>query len=142
MLFLSIVRLDLVTNTGDKLVGGMLVLIWAPRNVALLFFNPSPDRFFRGAQTEIAIYSHDDDVIDTHFYYILSQIITNIISCKMLRSCPRKKGQGKLGTFADFSNFFSESQPLYPVNKYHIYLDQFNFFNFLQFGFEGDLKTA
>ena len=57
-------RLHLVTRIGDKLVGEKLVPLWAPRNVALLFFHPTPDKFFRGAKTEIAIYSHDDDVIE------------------------------------------------------------------------------
>lgn len=57
-------RLDLVTRIGDKLVGERLAPLWAPRNVALLFFHPTPDKFFRGAKTEIAIYSHDDDVME------------------------------------------------------------------------------
>jgi len=32
---------------------------FVPLNVALLFFNPEPHKFFRGARAEIAIFSHD-----------------------------------------------------------------------------------
>ena len=39
-----------------------------------------------------------------------------------LSGCPRKNGEGKFWTFTDFPNFLSERQPLYPMNKYHIYL--------------------
>ena len=42
----------------------MLVPVWVPRNVALLFFHPTPHEFFTGAKTEIAIYTHDDDVTE------------------------------------------------------------------------------
>ena len=37
---------------------------------------------------------------------------------------------------------FSESQPLYPMYKNHIYLDSFDFFPFFRDGFQGDLKTG
>ena len=57
-------RLNLVRQIGDKRVGEMLVPVWAPRNVALLFFHPVPHVFFTGAKTEIAIYTHDDDVTE------------------------------------------------------------------------------
>ena len=57
-------RLNLVRQIGDKRVGEMLVPVWAPRNVALLFFHPAPHVFFTGAKTEIAIYTRDDDVTE------------------------------------------------------------------------------
>ena len=53
-------RLNLLRNVGDKRVGDMLKPVWAPRNVALLFFHQKPHEFFRGARTEIALYTHDD----------------------------------------------------------------------------------
>ena len=54
-------RLKLVRVIGDKKVGNELVKVYAPRNVALLFFHTDPHDFFSGAKTEIAIYSHEDD---------------------------------------------------------------------------------
>ena len=54
-------RLKLVRVIGDKKVGNELVKVFAPRNVALLFFHTDPHDFFSGAKTEIAIYSHEDD---------------------------------------------------------------------------------
>lgn len=54
-------RLRLVRVIGEKKVGHELVEVFAPRNVALLFFHTDPHNFFSGAKTEIAIYSHDDD---------------------------------------------------------------------------------
>lgn len=49
-------KLKLLRYVGDKRIGDQLYKVWVPRNVALLLFNPSPDEFFRGAKTEIAIY--------------------------------------------------------------------------------------
>lgn len=57
-------RLKLVRHIGDKRDGEMLVPVWAPRNVALLFFHPAPHEFFTGAKTEIATYTHDGDVTE------------------------------------------------------------------------------
>ena len=57
-------RLKLVRHIGDKRDGEMLVPVWAPRNVALLFFYPIPHEFLTGAKTEIAIYTHDYDVTE------------------------------------------------------------------------------
>ena len=37
----------------------MLVPVWAPRNVALLFFHPASHKFFSGTKTEIAIYTYE-----------------------------------------------------------------------------------
>ena len=54
-------RLKLVRVIGEKKVGHELVEVFAPRNVALLFFHTDPHNFFSRAKTEIAIYSHDDD---------------------------------------------------------------------------------
>jgi len=39
------------------------------------------------------------------------------------------------------ANFFSESRQLYPSNKYHIYLDQFDILYFLRGDFQSHLKT-
>ena len=65
------------------------------------------------------------------------------IDCKtILRGCPRNSGKGKFWTFTDFSNIFSESRPFYPMNKYHIYLDQIFYFYFLRGGFHYNLKTT
>ena len=55
-------RLDLLTNIGDNVVRGRAV--WAPRNVALLFFHPTPHNFYKGAKTEIATYNKDGTVAD------------------------------------------------------------------------------
>ena len=55
-------RLKLVRHIGDRRDGDMLVPVWAPRNVALLFFHQAPHDFFSGAKTEIAIYTHEDYV--------------------------------------------------------------------------------
>ena len=43
-------------------------------------------------------------------------------------SCPRKNGIGKFRIFTDQPHFFGESQPLYPMYKYRIYLNQLDFF--------------
>ena len=38
---------------------GKLIENFVPRNVSLLFFSQTPDEYFRGAQTDIAIYNAD-----------------------------------------------------------------------------------
>ena len=67
---------------------------------------------------------------------------SHVVDQRHLRGCPRNSGQGKFSTFTDFSNNFSESRPLYPMNKYHIYLDQIFYFYFLRGGFYCNLKTT
>ena len=52
--------MKLLRNVGDKRVGDMLQPVWVPRNVALLFFHPTPHEYFGGARAEIALYTHDD----------------------------------------------------------------------------------
>ena len=64
------------------------------------------------------------------------------IQLKLLRERPCKNGQGFFRTFADFPDFFSESRQLYPNNKYHIYLDQFDILYFLRGDFQSHLKTT
>ena len=56
----------LVRNLGDKHEGGRLAKLLVPRNVALLFFNRSPEEYFQGAKAEITIYTQDVEVIDDH----------------------------------------------------------------------------
>ncbi len=51
---------------------------------------------------------------------------------KDLRGRPCYNGQGTFRTFTDFPDFFSVSRQLYPSNKYHIYLDQFDILYFLR----------
>lgn len=46
-------------HIGDRRDGDMLVPVWAPRNVALLFFHPASHNFFSGTKTEIAIYTYE-----------------------------------------------------------------------------------
>ena len=53
-------KMDLVKSISDKVVKKQLVAVFAPLNVALLFFNPEPHKFFKGARAEIAIFSHDN----------------------------------------------------------------------------------
>ena len=53
-------KMELVKNISDKVVKKQLVPVFAPLNVALLFFNPEPHNFFKGARAEIAIFSHDN----------------------------------------------------------------------------------
>ena len=52
--------MDLVRSISDKVVQKQLTPVFAPLNVALLFFNPEPHKFFKGARAEIAIFSHDN----------------------------------------------------------------------------------
>lgn len=57
-------NMELLTRIGDRvtLVDGnrkRLVPIYVPRNVALMLFNPKPHTFFKGAKTDIAVYSQD-----------------------------------------------------------------------------------
>ncbi len=54
-------KLELVYPITDKKIGLNLIPVYAPKNVALLFFNPHPHEFFKGASTEIAIFTHDND---------------------------------------------------------------------------------
>ena len=56
-------NMRLVRPMGHRKVGGKLVKNLVPRNVALLFFNPTPSEYFQGAKTEITIY-HDNEVIE------------------------------------------------------------------------------
>ena len=57
-------NMDLVARCGDRTVQGKLQPYYVPRNFSLLFFNPNPHKFFRGAKIEIGRYSRDDDVIE------------------------------------------------------------------------------
>lgn len=54
-------KLQLVCHLTDKKVDEKLSAVFAPRNVALLFFNRNPDIFFNGARSEIAIFTYDND---------------------------------------------------------------------------------
>ena len=65
-----------------------------------------------------------------------------MLKLSIKRLSARKNGEGKFRTLTDWPHFFSESQPLYPMYKNHIYLDLFDFFHFLRDGFQGDLKTG
>ena len=44
-----------------QLVHPVTERMFTPRNVALLFFHPSPHEFFTGANTEIAVFTHDNE---------------------------------------------------------------------------------
>ena len=57
-------KMDLVKSISDKVVRKQLVPVFAPLNVALLFFNREPHKFFKGARAEIAIFSHDNYLKD------------------------------------------------------------------------------
>ncbi len=46
-------KLDLVKPIEDQ--------VFTPKTVALLFFNPNPHHLFKGARTEIAVFSHDNE---------------------------------------------------------------------------------
>ena len=52
--------MDLVKSISDKVVEKQLAPVFVPLNVALLFFNPEPHNFFKGARAEIAIFSHEN----------------------------------------------------------------------------------
>lgn len=57
-------NMKLLTRIGDKVTlvdgnGKRLVPIYVPKNVALMLFNPKPHKFFKGAKTDIAVYSQD-----------------------------------------------------------------------------------
>ena len=75
-----LVRLNLLRNVGDKRVGDALKPVWVPRNVALLFFHPEPHEFFRGARTEIALYTHDDETEEVPVTGPIDQQIDEILS--------------------------------------------------------------
>ena len=57
-------RLKLVRKIGDRRDGDMLVPVFALQTVALLFFYLAPHDYFSGVKTEIATYTHDDDVTE------------------------------------------------------------------------------
>ena len=73
-------RLKLLRSIGDKRVGDMLKPVWVPRNVALLFFHPAPHEFFRGARTEIALYTHDDVTDEVPVTGPIDQQIDEVLS--------------------------------------------------------------
>lgn len=73
-------RLNLLRNVGDKRVGDVLKPVWVPRNVALLFFHPTPHEFFRGARTEIALYTHDDVTDEVPVTGPIDQQIDKVLS--------------------------------------------------------------
>ena len=59
------VNMRLVTSLGDKSMGGKLIRVFVPRNVALLFFHPTPKVFFPGARTDIAIYDRNKNFLQS-----------------------------------------------------------------------------
>ena len=73
-------RLKLLRYVGDKRIGDQLLPVWVPRNVALLFFHPTPHEFFRGAKTEIAIYSHDNETDEKCITGPIDQQIGEVLS--------------------------------------------------------------
>ena len=58
-------NMRLVRLLGDKNMGGKLIKRFVPRNVALLFFHPTPKIFFPGAKTEIALYDGNKNFIQS-----------------------------------------------------------------------------
>ena len=56
-------NMKLLQRIGDRALvdgnGKRLVPIYVPKNVALMLFNPKPHTFFKGAKTDIAVYSQD-----------------------------------------------------------------------------------
>ena len=54
--------MKLVTVMAHTQKEGKLIEKLAPRNVSLLFFSETPERYFRGAQTDIEIYNADGEV--------------------------------------------------------------------------------
>ena len=54
-------NMRLVRRLGDRKKDGELVKRFVPRNVTMLFFNCSPDKYFPGAKTDIAIYDQNKD---------------------------------------------------------------------------------
>ena len=73
-------RLNLLKQFGDKRVGDVLQPVWVPKNVALLFFHLTPDEFFRGARTEIALYTHDDETEEVQITGPIDQQIDEVLS--------------------------------------------------------------
>ena len=57
-------KMNLVIRYGDHKEDGKVKPTLIPRNVALLFFNQSPEIHFRGAKIEIARYTQDKEVIE------------------------------------------------------------------------------
>ena len=56
-------NMRLVRTLGDKQLQGKLTKRFVPRNVALLFFYPTPHKFFSGAKTDIAIYDRSKNFL-------------------------------------------------------------------------------
>ena len=73
-------NLELVTYDRDVSRGGRLAAIYIPRNVALLLFYPVPHLFFRGAQTEIGIYSRDGPLEEKKIIGPIDQQIEEVLS--------------------------------------------------------------
>ena len=55
-------NMKLVEVMGHTEKEGKLIDKLVPRNVSLLFFSQTPDEYFRGAQTDLAIYNADGEV--------------------------------------------------------------------------------
>ena len=73
-------NLELVTYDRDVSRGGKRTSVYGPRNVALLLFHPNPHLFFRGAQTEIGIYSHDRPLEEKKIIGPIDQQIEEVLS--------------------------------------------------------------
>lgn len=74
-------NLELVTYDRDVSSGGRLTSVYGPRNVALLLFHPNPHLYFRGAQTEIGIYSsHDRQLEEKKIRGPIDQQIEEVLS--------------------------------------------------------------
>ena len=56
-------NMRLVRTLGDKQLQGKLIKRFVPRNIALLFFYPTPHKFFSGAKTDIAIYDRSKNFL-------------------------------------------------------------------------------
>ena len=79
-------RMRILRRVGDKRDGDQLLPVWVPRNVALLFFHPTPHEFLRGARTEIAIYSHDDVTDEVPVTGPIDQQIETVLSFILKRT--------------------------------------------------------
>lgn len=90
-------KMELVRNTSDKVVEDQLIPVLAPRNVALLFFNPEPHTFFKGAKTEITIFSHDNCLREEN--KVIGPIDQQIEKCLSLIL---EKPKGAYHTFPDY----------------------------------------
>ena len=74
-------KMDLVKSISDKVVKKQLVPVFAPLNVALLFFNREPHKFFKGARAEIAIFSHDTNCLNVDRKEVTGPIHQQIEKC-------------------------------------------------------------